>query len=136
MATISNAVQFRSAREFSAWIGLVLRQHSSGGKERLGGISKRGDAYLRRLLIHGARIARPAASKRRTERPDTCLQMPCRQPSHLPLAGAVHPTRSEILTEALELASTMLSIDRLSQTVDHLTRVAKSPQSRAVISRA
>ncbi len=57
VATITSAAQFRSAREFSAWIGLVPRQHSSGGKERLGGISKRGDAYLRRLLIHGARTA-------------------------------------------------------------------------------
>jgi transposase len=50
VATITNAAPFRSAREFSAWIGLVPRQHSSGGKERLGGISKRGDAYLPRLL--------------------------------------------------------------------------------------
>jgi transposase len=57
VATITSAAQFRSAREFSAWIGLVPRQHSSGGKDRLGGISKRGDAYLRRLLIHGARTA-------------------------------------------------------------------------------
>ena len=56
VATVS-ATQFRSAREFSAWIGLVPRQHSSGGKQPLGGISKRGDAYLRRLLIHGARTA-------------------------------------------------------------------------------
>lgn len=57
VATITNAAQFRSAQQFSAWIGLVPRQHSSGGKKRLGGISKRGDAYLRRLLIHGARTA-------------------------------------------------------------------------------
>ena len=49
------ARQFKSGREFAAWIGLVPRQHSSGDKERLGGITKRGDAYLRRLLIHGAR---------------------------------------------------------------------------------
>lgn len=55
VATVANAAQFRSGREFAAWIGLVPKQHSSGGKERLGGISKRGDAYLRRLLIHGAR---------------------------------------------------------------------------------
>jgi transposase len=57
VATVTHAGQFRSAREFSAWIGLVPRQHSSGGKERLGGISKRGDAYLRRLLIHRAAAA-------------------------------------------------------------------------------
>ena len=55
VATIGTGEQFSSARQFSAWIGLVPRQHSTGGKARLGGISKRGDAYLRRLLIHGAR---------------------------------------------------------------------------------
>ena len=43
-----------SARHFAAWIGLVPRQHSTGGKERLGPISKRGDGYLRRLLVTGA----------------------------------------------------------------------------------
>src|SRR5438270_9349633 len=45
---------FASAREFAAWLGLVPRQHSTGGKARLGGISKRGNRYLRRLLINGA----------------------------------------------------------------------------------
>jgi len=52
---VGEAEQFRSARQFAAWLGLVPKQHSSGGKERLGGISKRGDVYLRRLLVHGAR---------------------------------------------------------------------------------
>jgi transposase len=45
---------FRSGREFAAWLGLVPRQNSTGGKNRLGGISKRGNQYLRRLLINGA----------------------------------------------------------------------------------
>lgn len=55
VASVGDAMQFSSARDLSAWIGLVPRQHSSGGKERLLGISKRGDVYLRTLLIHGAR---------------------------------------------------------------------------------
>ena len=55
VATIGNGSQFRSARQLSAWLGLVPRQNTSGGKERLGRISKRGDGYLRRLLVHGAR---------------------------------------------------------------------------------
>jgi transposase len=55
VATIDDASQFRSARQLSAWLGLVPRQSSSGGKDRLGRISKRGDGYLRRLLVHGAR---------------------------------------------------------------------------------
>ena len=55
VASVGDAAQFSCGRELSAWIGLVPRQHSSGGKERLLGISKRGDVYLRTLLIHGAR---------------------------------------------------------------------------------
>ena len=55
VATIGDASQFRSGRQLSAWLGLVPRQHSSGGKERLGRISKHGDGYIRRLLVHGAR---------------------------------------------------------------------------------
>ncbi len=55
VATIGDASQFNSGRQLAAWLGLVPRQHSSGGKERLGRISKRGDGYIRRLLVHGAR---------------------------------------------------------------------------------
>jgi transposase len=53
-ATVTDPSAFRSGREFAAWIGLVPRQHSTGGKQKLGGISKQGDRYLRRLLIVGA----------------------------------------------------------------------------------
>jgi transposase len=55
VATVSDAARFTSGRQFAAWIGLVPRQHSSGGCERMGGLSKRRDGYLRRLLVHGAR---------------------------------------------------------------------------------
>jgi transposase len=55
VAAISNGHAFENGRQFSAWLGLVPRQNSSGGKNRLLGISKRGDPYLRTLLIHGAR---------------------------------------------------------------------------------
>ncbi|WP_175856512.1 IS110 family transposase [Burkholderia anthina] len=55
VATIGDAKTFRSGREFAAWIGLVPKQTGSGGKVQLLGISKRGDTYLRKLLIHGAR---------------------------------------------------------------------------------
>src|SRR5262245_16075898 len=53
-ATVVEPSGFRSGREFAAWLGLVPRQNSTGGKHRLGGISKRGNPYLRRLLINGA----------------------------------------------------------------------------------
>lgn len=55
VAAVGNASQFRRSRDMAAWIGLVPRQHSTGGRSRLLGISKRGNRYLRRLLIHGAR---------------------------------------------------------------------------------
>jgi transposase len=53
-ATVAEPSMFRSGREFAAWLGLAPRQHATGGKARLGGISKRGDTYLRRLLVNGA----------------------------------------------------------------------------------
>jgi transposase len=55
VASIGDARHFKNGRQLSAWLGLVPRQHSSGGKPTLLGISKRGDVYLRTLLIHGAR---------------------------------------------------------------------------------
>lgn len=57
VAAVGNGEQFANGRQMSAAFGLTPRQHSSGGKERLLGISKRGDVYLRALLIHGARSA-------------------------------------------------------------------------------
>ena len=64
VASIGNASSFENGRQLAAWLGLVPRQHSSGGKQMLQGISKRGDAYLRTLLIHGARsVIRVAAGK-------------------------------------------------------------------------
>ena len=54
-ATVPDARVFHSGRHLAAWLGLVPRQHATAGKERRLGISKRGDGYLRRQLIHGAR---------------------------------------------------------------------------------
>lgn len=64
VASIGDAKSFESGRQLAAWLGLVPRQHSSGGKSTLLGISKRGDSYLRMLLVHGARaVIRVAESK-------------------------------------------------------------------------
>ena len=60
-ATVPDAKVFRSGRQFGAWLGLTPRQHSSGGKTRLGRISLRGNVYLRTLLIQGARSTLQAA---------------------------------------------------------------------------
>lgn len=68
LAAVGNAREFKSGRELAAWLGLVPRQHSSGGRNVLLGISKRGDRYLRTLLIHGARSALRVAERRSDQR--------------------------------------------------------------------
>ena len=68
IASIGDAKSFENGRQVAAWLGLVPRQHSSGGKQNLLGISKRGDTYLRTMLIHGARSVIYVAEKK----PETC----------------------------------------------------------------
>lgn len=63
VATVGDARDFVSGRQFTAWLGLTPRQHSSGGKTRLGHITKRGDAYLRGLLVQGARAVLHTAQR-------------------------------------------------------------------------
>jgi transposase len=64
IASVGNAHEFQNGRQFAAWLGLVPRQYSTGGKTRLGHITRRGDPYLRTLLIMGARAVLQAASRR------------------------------------------------------------------------
>lgn len=64
VASLGDAKGFKDGRQVAAWLGLVPGQHSSGGKQNLLGISKRGDTYLRTLLIHGARSVIYRADKR------------------------------------------------------------------------
>lgn len=74
-ASAGSLDRFRSGRHFSAWLGLTPREHSSGSQRRLGRISRRGDGYLRLLLIHGARAALRAAHLRaQRQQPLTRLQ--------------------------------------------------------------
>jgi transposase len=63
VATLGNARDFKNARQLAAWLGLTPKQHSSGGKARLGGVTKRGNDYLRTLLVQGARAAMQHASR-------------------------------------------------------------------------
>jgi transposase len=75
VASVADPKAFRSGRNFSAWIGLVPQQHPSGGKDKLGSISKQGDRYLRSLFTAGAlaviRYAKMYAKE--GEEPDTCF---------------------------------------------------------------
>jgi transposase len=67
VATVGQPQEFRNGRQFAAWLGLVPKQHSTGGKTRLGRITRRGDAYLRTLLILGAKSALQAALRKPPE---------------------------------------------------------------------
>jgi len=68
VASVGDARQFDSGRQFASWLGLTPRECSSGGKRHLGGITKRGDGYLRKLLIHGARAAVLTAKRKQDAR--------------------------------------------------------------------
>jgi len=68
VATVGNAREFRNGRELSAFLGLTPGQHSSGGKTQMGGITKRGDRYLRTIMIHGARAALRYCPRKRDPR--------------------------------------------------------------------
>jgi transposase len=80
VAEIGDPRTFRNERQVAAWLGLVPRQHSSGGKPRLFGISKRGDPYLRCLLVHGARAMLRVAARQPpsilVSHGDDCLPSP------------------------------------------------------------
>jgi len=79
VAMMGDPKAFRSGREFAAWAGLVPKQTGSGGKVNLHGISKRGDTYLRTLLIHGARAVLTHAKE-----PDPWVeQMKKRRPTNV-----------------------------------------------------
>lgn len=70
VATAGDVSVFKNGREFAAWLGLVPKQNSSGGKSKLGAITKRGDRYLRTLLVQGARVVMIAAQKAKLTQKD------------------------------------------------------------------
>lgn len=65
VAAVGNAKEFKNGRQFAAWLGLTPKQYTTGAKVRLGGISKRGDKYIRKLLVLGARSSAIAAKRKR-----------------------------------------------------------------------
>jgi transposase len=70
VATVGDPRIFKNGRGFAAWLGITPRQHSSGGKERLGQITRQGDAYLRTLLVHGARAYLRVVNKKTDAKSD------------------------------------------------------------------
>ena len=92
VATIGDASQFHSGRQLAAWLGLVPRQYSSGGKARLGRISKRGDGYLRRLLVHGARADLRWSRHRKERRSVWQKSLLARRPTNVVLVAMANKT--------------------------------------------
>ena len=92
VATIGDGSQFRSGRQLSAWLGLVPRQHSSGGKQRLGRISKHGDGYIRRLLVHGARTVLRWRRAKPGTRPGWTDRLLARRPTNVVLVAMANKT--------------------------------------------
>jgi Transposase IS116/IS110/IS902 family len=89
---IANASQFHSGRQLAAWLGLVPRQHSSGGKEKLGRISKRGDGYLRKLLVHGARTVLLWSRRKKENRSAWLEALLARRPTNVVLVAMANKT--------------------------------------------
>ena len=83
VATAGDPSSFENGRQFAAWLGLVPRQYSSGGKSKLGGITKAGDRYLRTLLIHGARSVLLMASRGKGQQREWVNQLRTRRPENV-----------------------------------------------------
>ena len=83
VSAVGDARQFSSGRQFAAWLGLVPSQHSSGGKERLGNISKKGDCYLRTLLVHGARAVLKTCKDKADRRSIWLQELQCRRNTNI-----------------------------------------------------
>jgi len=99
VASIGDAKSFRNGRELAAWLGLVPRQHSSGGKVWLQGISKRGDGYLRMLLVHGARSAIRIAERKTTATDSWSTEMLKRR--HMNVAAVARANKNARVVWAL-----------------------------------
>ncbi|MFC3320731.1 transposase [Mesorhizobium cantuariense] len=92
IAAVADPKHFKSGRQFAAWLGLVPRQHSSGGKDRLGSISKRGNPYLRRLLIIRNRSSLRWARSRPTGTSAWLTQLLERKPTNVVATAMANKT--------------------------------------------
>src|SRR6202789_145283 len=90
VAAIGNGAAFRKGRDFAAWLGLVPRQYSTGGNAKLLGISKRGNIYLRKVLIHGARAAAMRIKRDRFPIGAWMNALEARAPRNVPVVAMAH----------------------------------------------
>jgi len=91
VASVADPAIFKSGRDLAAWIGLVPRQNSSGGKERLGGITKAGNGYLRQMLMVGAMAVIRYAQRNSARRP-WLVQLMCRRPTKVAAIALANKT--------------------------------------------
>jgi transposase len=99
VASVGDATVFKNGRQFAAWLGLTPREHSSGGKYKRFGISKRGDSYLRKLLIHGARSVLRHTARRHDRKSQWVEQL--RQRSHDNVAAVAFAAKQARIVWAL-----------------------------------
>ena len=90
VASIGNGAAFRKGREFAAWMGLLPKQQSTGGKARLYGISKRGNSYLRKILIHGARAVVLRSKRERIAMGAWMTSLETRAPRNVLIVATAH----------------------------------------------
>jgi transposase len=92
LATVGDARQFRNGRQMAAFLGLVPKQHSSGGKARLLGIHKHGDSYLRGLLVHGARSVLRTATNKPDDRSRWLMRLAARRHHNIATVAQANKT--------------------------------------------
>ena len=90
VASIGNGAAFRKGREFAAWLGLLPNQHSTGGKARLGAISRRGNCYLRKILVHGARAVVLRSKRDRIAMGAWMTSLETRAPRNILIVATAH----------------------------------------------
>ena len=90
MASIGNGAAFRKGREFAAWLGLLPNQNSTGGKARLGAISRSGNCYLRKILVHGARAVVLRSKRDRIAMGAGMTSLETRAPRNILIVATAH----------------------------------------------
>ena len=113
VAAVGDAAAFRNGRQMAAWLGLVPRQRSTGGRPTLLGISKRGDRYLRTLLIHGARSSLRFASRRTDRRSRWALAAEKRRGRNV--AAVALANKNARTAWAMLVRDTVFNVDHLGR---------------------
>ena len=133
VASVGDPKVFRSGRNFSAWIGLVPKQHSSGGKDRLGSISKQGDRYLRSLFVAGALSVIRYAKIHGTKHRPWLTALLARKPTKVAAIALANKTRPDGLGHdgegrALQESRRACSVNEIASDIRRDVKVGKGEQ--------